>query len=740
MLMSSKPKALERSGLNILYTFTPFKLLKSEHDKYVIQLIELSSFKVYPRTPRWRRGLQEASLTTIRYRDKEIKKRIVMPRELLATTFKPSNGEQYVYLRYSVDMKHIDKVTKAQKHISMLSEDIFKKNLPIYLEFSYQSLQEPYVCRQGYVLLSSSENCPLESVCPRMRLDESGKCKYYIKINNTYAGLYHIFPLVRTLFEIHREEELEDVMIIPYNGMPLIKMSFTEKGEVLAFINAVVFIPKRTWLFYIPRFYLYSQPTIGIRLKNVHAIIFEFNVDHLKNIIIKILSDDDNACKWLILKYVFGRLPLVQRGSHKLVDGFKGFDDLASMFQGIAEGDSESIKKMEDILLEKNKWLSNSDFINYATFVLVHTLAHIMLTAISTIYDIPEETLAYYIEHPILYGRGLHEGDVKLVIFEDAIGGFGYLKNFVNTIKEKKTPLIFRELLSNSLKLLTSDDERMMKAIKMFKNNIDNVINEIPNESIRKAIRERVERIWDFVEKVNIYPHVIVFRRSILSTIELGQLDEYLRNMLEEVFSNAPLCWDSCPHCVILEKGCTYASFDQVFVVSKSLVKNFLNLIVKDLEKPSYSIYFTQVRDYVNELIEKAKREILISTASLSPITLDALSTMLSKKPQLKVKILTYTESIHDRQIVEKLKEILAQHNNFEVRLHDRLHAKGILIDDLILLKGSFNFTMRGLEVNVENIDIVYHPKEIMEFRKGFEKVWKESKHLTRIVNSRYLI
>ena len=97
--------------------------------------------------------------------------------------------------------------------------------------------------------------------------------------------------------------------------------------------------------------------------------------------------------------------------------------------------------------------------------------------------------------------------------------------------------------------------------------------------------------------------------------------------------------------------------------------------------------------------------------------------------------MLAHSESVSDRRITENLWKVLIKHKNFEIRLHDKLHAKGILIDNLILLKGSFNFTLKGLEVNVENIDIVYHPEEIAKFRKGFENIWKESNPLTDIIN-----
>ncbi len=726
---SRRTKVLDRLGLTALYTFTPFKVLRSGESEYTVLLVGLSGFAAYPHEPEWRRGVRDVRVGIVKRKSREIRKKIIMPMELSALRFKPGLS-RLIYIRKVGGPETTLSTRGMHSHLLMFKREVFESGrLPLYIEFSYESLNNPAVCRLGYVLLSSSDKCPLEGVCPRFK-NEGDRCKYYVRVGNTYVGLYHVYPLIKKSFSVISEDDVEDVAVIPYNGLPLIRVQFTERGVFTAFINAIVLIPKRPKLFFVYRFYLYPQPTIGISISNVHALILEFDVRTLKNLIIEIIRKSEEARKWLVLKYVYGRLPLVRRGiSSRVIDGFQGIKELGEVFECIAHGNFRD-NKVENLLrtleMDVNSLILNNDFLNFATFVLVHTLAHVLLVTLSSEYDIPEDNLTYYLEHPILHGEELIESNVRLVVLEDAIGGYGYLKNFISAIKSGRGFRALYNIFNRALTLLKKDAEVNEGRINSLEYAIHNVLDRVGDESVKRALMNRLRNIWSIMQRTHIYPHVMVLRRCFLEVSP--ELDEYTRNVLEELFSDMPLCWDACPHCVVLEKGCNYTVYDQVFTVSRSLAHEFTRSIINDLTKHTYSFYFTKVKDYVNEFIQKAKREVLISTASLSPITLDALTLLMKSKSDLKVKLLACTEVMGNPGIANRLRQIIQEFYRFEVRFHDRLHAKGILIDGLILLKGSFNFTMRGLEVNVENIDIVYNPQDIAEFKEGFRRIWEEAK------------
>jgi phosphatidylserine/phosphatidylglycerophosphate/cardiolipin synthase-like enzyme len=51
------------------------------------------------------------------------------------------------------------------------------------------------------------------------------------------------------------------------------------------------------------------------------------------------------------------------------------------------------------------------------------------------------------------------------------------------------------------------------------------------------------------------------------------------------------------------------------------------------------------------------------------------------------------------------------------------VHAK-MYISERMAISGSANLTYKGMHSNVEHIDIAYDPKEILEFKKEFWRIW----------------
>ena len=55
-----------------------------------------------------------------------------------------------------------------------------------------------------------------------------------------------------------------------------------------------------------------------------------------------------------------------------------------------------------------------------------------------------------------------------------------------------------------------------------------------------------------------------------------------------------------------------------------------------------------------------------------------------------------------------------------------RMHHKFVVIDDKLLLNGSFNFTSTAVWKNNENIMALDHPGLISKFKLEFLKLWKQ--------------
>ena len=58
--------------------------------------------------------------------------------------------------------------------------------------------------------------------------------------------------------------------------------------------------------------------------------------------------------------------------------------------------------------------------------------------------------------------------------------------------------------------------------------------------------------------------------------------------------------------------------------------------------------------------------------------------------------------------------------------LKARMHHKFVVIDDKILINGSFNFTSSAYKANNENLVITYEPHLVASYKKEFERLWEK--------------
>ena len=102
----------------------------------------------------------------------------------------------------------------------------------------------------------------------------------------------------------------------------------------------------------------------------------------------------------------------------------------------------------------------------------------------------------------------------------------------------------------------------------------------------------------------------------------------------------------------------------------------------------------------------------------------------LHAQKQVKVRILTKEDLQNSTQIESfKLLRYAKQRfePNFSVRTVDELHAKGVLVDKMMVLHGSFNLTRSGLNSNVENITVDFSCIGSSDFLREFNSLWEKS-------------
>ncbi|PVZ63474.1 phospholipase D-like domain-containing protein [Pelagibaculum spongiae] len=161
----------------------------------------------------------------------------------------------------------------------------------------------------------------------------------------------------------------------------------------------------------------------------------------------------------------------------------------------------------------------------------------------------------------------------------------------------------------------------------------------------------------------------------------------------------------------------------------------WLEQVVKTIDKAaskteiSPTVDFSPGQNCLKRLIEtlsnaRASLDICVFTISDDRIT-DAI--LKAHQRGVQVRVITDNDKANDRgSDVFFLKE-----QGVPVRLDEtpwHMHHKFALVDDALLVNGSFNWTRTASEKNQENLVITGHTKLVSEFKKQFDYLWKSYK------------
>ena len=137
--------------------------------------------------------------------------------------------------------------------------------------------------------------------------------------------------------------------------------------------------------------------------------------------------------------------------------------------------------------------------------------------------------------------------------------------------------------------------------------------------------------------------------------------------------------------------------------------------------------YFSPGPDCVQKiisLISKAKKSLRICVFTISD---DNISREIINAHQRGLEIQLYTDNDKSHDMGSDI-DLFIQ-NKIPVKMDVRdshMHHKFAIIDDRILINGSFNWTRSASKFNDENIVVSYNQGLIHKFKNQFEKLWKE--------------
>ena len=142
-----------------------------------------------------------------------------------------------------------------------------------------------------------------------------------------------------------------------------------------------------------------------------------------------------------------------------------------------------------------------------------------------------------------------------------------------------------------------------------------------------------------------------------------------------------------------------------------------------DQKSEAYFSPGQECRNIILEQIESAKKYLNVCVFTISDNTIsDAL--IAAHHRNINVRILTDNDKLYDKGSDIKL---FAQ-KGIPVKVDltdDHMHHKFMIVDNEVLITGSYNWTRSAMEHNHENILLTREPEVIKSYSKEFEQLWK---------------
>jgi phosphatidylserine/phosphatidylglycerophosphate/cardiolipin synthase-like enzyme len=181
----------------------------------------------------------------------------------------------------------------------------------------------------------------------------------------------------------------------------------------------------------------------------------------------------------------------------------------------------------------------------------------------------------------------------------------------------------------------------------------------------------------------------------------------------------------------MLERGCNYPPFDQPFLVTSRLTADIVKILEQMVNSPTQVFPLkVGVDKEFQRFLSSARYTVDLISPWLSPEVVKLLVDK-SKENTLYIRIIT-SNDITNKAHEESLKILRKAFTYVNTRISQQFHAKGMLIDGVMLLTGSFNFTSSGLTSNVENLTVDFSFQGTKSFRKKFDDIWDKSVPLDR--------
>jgi len=747
MEVMSTSSTYSRQGLAALYAFTPFKLIftsPSTHgtgDSIVMtfwypkrmrgfycenadsQLLskpinEIVNDKRCKRLEElWRAPLRE-----------KVVDRIYIYEEFPAIGFSLQSNKYVLIINKKLLEYFTGKASVNEARESI--ERSYRRRQFALAEFSYESIINTNFCRLGIVLLTHRDQCPLINVCPKAKGKSCSNFIRWSSARESYAGLYKVVSDIRIRLSEFKEKKVsvpKVLLILPYKGRPFLEILFVDPVNVLAYYDALNFLPKK---FVVNMLRVEFGKTLGIRLYMTSALRIRFN-DAALNEFLQDLMQDLYIQSWLQFK---AYLLTIAKGlpEKRSREPLASWNKLEYMLCHKISDDAR--KRIIDEILN-----ADPTYMNRAMkFIVVHTIAHMIILGLWSYLGLSSDELSY-----IILPSKDSSDSYDVWIFEAASGGYGFLKHLAehrevlyNIISSALSNILSRDqqdhrnqcvvsLDSNTLSLLRNIISTTINSLRQSSSLSPQDIQDLNSVQIKLEIFLRnIEHLYN---NAHVTPHNYVVNRCLADIIP-GRFKEYFNKVIDKFIATFDK-FDGTVGYYFIEEGCISGPFIQPFSVSCLITKPIANGIAQtSLKKP--------LKKPIIEWVKMARSSIDITTWVLSIDGLDDLIKALKKACErgVKIRLLLGGGVLSDNDAynsaVNSLKKLFQELGQcIEVRLYNKgqLHAKMIIIDGVTVIEGSFNLTKSALTINIENAQVVIDPENVRERVEKFNNLWNEA-------------
>ncbi|WP_251343765.1 hypothetical protein [Haloplanus halophilus] len=690
--LDTASESSNRSGMQALYSFTPFSLQNTS--PYELLLTPVS----YLRTDRWLKSEYRSQSVRDSYKvtKETFEKDVVHPHSLRTKTFREEDDA-------SIEFKHHKYKQRSAWQYP-----------PMYAEFSYEALNSGYSCQLGWVLTSSNkQECPMRQHCP----DFTGgsRCDHY-EGPFQYERLFKIYPGIVRGYQDPTSGNYDYVTSIRGDAESLAKLSFTTAGQVNAYINEITFDYKPSYMFGSPS--LYTQEGIGFRMENVNAVQLSFGDESLHDMLLDLLEENEALRNWIALKYhLYVDLDYVDTIKPK--GGFDAFEELRDAVEaGIRGGEDEERDEDTDLdalieAVETVDFETDELAMEFAEITFIHTIAHALRDWLVNTYGCDHDHIEYYLEHPELELQDIPADSKRIVFFESAIGGFGYLDSLKRDLRDEDSETSFESILDSVHSFL--DEHRSQ--VHESKSKATNKLAQYDTDDA-----ERVGTGLETLEDINIFPHPKAIRQGIHQVNDLGNRSERERALLDDIFQHVPICWDGCTFCVDDDEDCSFLPFDRPFLISRDLAYRGTEYLLEKIREPETSGK-SLPNDFYGILYDaflEAESTVILVVPKIDLQVLEDVAKF-AQDSRVQARFVTTEDAFEtlDEYETSRVEDILADTSLVSLSKRSGPLDPQIVMDGIVSITGDLPFNYDRTSVDSSDLTIRHDHQEITEELEG---------------------